>query len=100
MAVSLTTIWLNIGFTHPDPPGSAPEHTARNAESAPGGRASPWSTLRHITRLKALAGASVCRVISTIIAFQSFGQIHIFTSRPLDATNVIVYSIHTDAFIN
>jgi ABC-type sugar transport system permease subunit len=40
-------------------------------------------------------------IVASINAFQSFGQIHILTrGGPLDATNVIVYSIYTDAFIN
>ena len=40
-------------------------------------------------------------VVSIINAFQAFGQIHILTKGgPVNATNVVVYQIYQDAFIN
>jgi sn-glycerol 3-phosphate transport system permease protein len=39
--------------------------------------------------------------VSFINAFQTFGQIDILTKGgPTDSTNVIVYSIYKDAFVN
>lgn len=39
--------------------------------------------------------------VTMINSFQSFGQIDILTKGgPIDSTNVIVYSIYKDAFIN
>ena len=40
-------------------------------------------------------------IVSVIGAFQAFGQIHILTKGgPINSTNVIVYSIYQDAFVN
>ena len=56
-----------------------------------------------VTRARALPGLSptllFVTVIGMILAFESFGQIHILTrGGPLDATTVIVYSIYLEAF--
>jgi len=101
MAVSLTTIWLNIGFTTLVLLAALQNIPQELYESARVDGASPWSLLRHITLPMLSPSLLFVVVVSTIIAFQSFGQIHILTrGGPLDATNVIVYSIYTDAFIN
>jgi ABC-type sugar transport system permease subunit len=101
MAVSLTTIWLNIGFTTLVLLAALQNIPQELYESARVDGASPWSLLRHITLPMLSPALLFVGVVSSIIAFQSFGQIHILTrGGPLDATNVIVYSIYTDAFIN
>ena len=101
MAVSLTTIWLNIGFTTLVLLAALQNIPQELYESARVDGASPRSLLRHITLPMLSPSLLFVVVVSTIIAFQSFGQIHILTrGGPLDATNVIVYSIYTDAFIN
>jgi len=101
MAVSLTTIWLNIGFTTLILLAALQNIPDELYESARVDGASPWSILRHITLPMLSPALLFVVVISTIIAFQSFGQIHILTrGGPLDATDVIVYSIYSDAFIN
>lgn len=101
MAVSLTTIWLNIGFTTLILLAALQNIPQEMYESARVDGAGPWSMLRHITLPMLSPALLFVVVVSTIIAFQSFGQIHILTrGGPLDATNVIVYSIYTDAFIN
>jgi multiple sugar transport system permease protein/sn-glycerol 3-phosphate transport system permease protein len=101
MAVSLTTVWLNIGFTTLILLAALQNIPQEMYESARVDGAGPWSMLRHITLPMLSPALLFVVVISTIIAFQSFGQIHILTrGGPLDATNVIVYSIYTDAFIN
>jgi ABC-type sugar transport system permease subunit len=101
MAVSLTTIWLNIGFTTLVLLAALQNIPQELYESARVDGARPWSVLRHITLPMLSPALLFVVVVSIIIAFQSFGQIHILTrGGPLDATNVIVYSIYTDAFIN
>ena len=101
MAVSLTTIWLNIGFTTLVLLAALQNIPQDLYESARVDGASPRSLLRHITLPMLSPSLLFVVVVLTIVAFQSFGQIHILTrGGPLDATNVIVYSIYTDAFIN
>ena len=101
MAVSLTTIWLNIGFTTLVLLAALQNIPQELYESARVDGAGPRSLLRHITLPMLSPSLLFVVIVSTIIAFQSFGQIHILTrGGPLDATNVIVYSIYTDAFIN
>jgi len=40
-------------------------------------------------------------IVSVISAFQAFGQINILTKGgPINSTNVVVFSIYQDAFIN
>jgi sn-glycerol 3-phosphate transport system permease protein len=101
MAVSLTTIWLNIGFTTLVLLAALQNIPQELYESARVDGARAWSLLRHITLPMLSPALLFVVVVSIIIAFQSFGQIHILTrGGPLDATNVIVYSIYTDAFVN
>lgn len=101
MAVSLTTIWLNIGFTTLILLAALQNIPEELYESARVDGAGPWSMLRHITLPMLSPALLFVVVVGTIIAFQSFGQIHILTrGGPLNATNVIVYSIYKDAFIN
>ena len=101
MAVSLTTIWLNIGFTTLVLLAALQNIPQELYESARVDGASPWSLLRHITLPMLSPALLFVVIVASINAFQSFGQIHILTrGGPLDATNVIVYSIYTDAFIN
>jgi ABC-type sugar transport system permease subunit len=101
MAVSLTTIWLNIGFTTLILLAALQNIPQELYESARVDGASPRSILRHVTLPMLSPALLFVVVVSTIIAFQSFGQIHILTrGGPLDSTNVIVYSIYSDAFVN
>jgi multiple sugar transport system permease protein/sn-glycerol 3-phosphate transport system permease protein len=94
MAVSLTTIWLNIGFTTLVLLAALQNIPQELYESARVDGARSWSVLRHITLPMLSPSLLFVIIVSTIIAFQSFGQIHILTrGGPLDATNVIVYSI-------
>jgi len=101
MAVSLTTIWLNIGFTTLVLLAALQNIPQELYESARVDGAKAWSVLRHITLPMLSPSLLFVGVISMIIAFQSFGQIQILTrGGPLGATNVLVYSIYQNAFIN
>ena len=68
-------------------------------ESARVEGASDLSVFWHVTLPLLSPTLFFVSVVGTILAFQSFGQIHILTrGGPLDATTVIVYSIWQDAF--
>lgn len=98
-AVSLTTIWLNLGLaTIVFLAGlqSIPERLYESARIDGAGRI---GTFWHVTLPMLSPTLLFVTVVGTILAFESFGQIHILTrGGPLDATNVIVYSIYTEAF--
>jgi len=98
-AVALTTIWLNLGLaTIVFLAGlqSIPERLYESARIDGAGRI---GTFWHVTLPMLSPTMLFVTVVGTILAFESFGQIHILTrGGPLDATNVIVYSIYQDAF--
>lgn len=99
LAVSLTTIWLNLGFTTIVILAglqAIPEELYESARIDGAGRlGSFW----HVTLPMLSPTLLFVFVVSTIFAFNSFGQIHILTrGGPLDATTVIVYSIYREAF--
>ncbi|HWO94452.1 MAG TPA: sugar ABC transporter permease [Dehalococcoidia bacterium] len=98
-AVSLTTIWLNLGFTCVVMLAGLqriPEELYEAVKVDGGGvLARFWHVTLPMLSPTLLFGV----VVLTILAFQSFGQIDILTGGgPLGETNVIVYSIYTDAF--
>ncbi|MDP2949359.1 MAG: sugar ABC transporter permease [Chloroflexota bacterium] len=99
LAVSLTTIWLNLGLaTIVFLAGlqSIPERLYESARIDGAGR---WATFLHVTLPMLSPTLLFVTVVGTILAFESFGQIHILTrGGPLDATTVIVYSIWQEAF--
>ena len=101
LAVSLTTIWLNLGFTTIVLLAglqAIPEHLY---ESARIDGAGPLGQFFHVTLPMLSPTLFFVGVVGSIIAFESFGQIHILTrGGPLDATTVIVYSIYREAFVN
>ncbi len=101
LAVSLTSIWLNLGFTTVIILAglqAIPEHLY---EAARVDGAGPVGQFIHVTLPMLSPTLFFVGVVGTIIAFQTFGQIHILTrGGPLDATTVIVYSIYREAFVN
>ncbi|MBM7703704.1 sn-glycerol 3-phosphate transport system permease protein [Bacillus iocasae] len=101
LSVALSTIWMNIGFTFLILLGglqNIDEHLYENAQIA---GVSYWYQLRKITVPMLSPTLFFIVTVSFINAFQTFGQIDILTKGgPIDSTNVIVYSIYKDAFIN
>ena len=101
LAVSLTTIWLNLGFTTIVILAglqAIPEHLY---ESARIDGAGSFGQFIHVTLPMLSPTLFFVGVVASIIAFESFGQIHILTrGGPLDATTVIVYSIYREALVN
>jgi ABC-type sugar transport system permease subunit len=98
-AVSLTTIWLNLGLATIVFLAGLQSIPERLYESARIDGASRLGTFLHVTLPMLSPTLLFVTVIGTILAFESFGQIHILTrGGPLDATTVIVYSIWKEAF--
>ena len=98
-AVSATTVWLNLGLAFIVILAGLQAIPEELYESARVEGASDWSLFCHVTLPMLSPTLFFVSVVGTILAFQSFGQIHILTrGGPLDATTVIVYSIWQDAF--
>jgi sn-glycerol 3-phosphate transport system permease protein len=98
-AVSATTIWLNLGLAFIVILAGLQAIPEELYESARVEGAGSWSVFWHVTLPMLSPTLFFVSVVGTILAFQSFGQIHILTrGGPLDATTVIVYSIWQDAF--
>ncbi|MCI4139291.1 sugar ABC transporter permease, partial [Bacillus vallismortis] len=93
--------WVNTGFAFLVILGGLQNIDTSLYESASIDGASYLYKLRRVT-LPMLSPTLFFIVTVTLIsAFQSFGQIDILThGGPNDATNLIVYSIYKEAFVN
>ncbi|MFE8700440.1 carbohydrate ABC transporter permease [Cytobacillus sp. FJAT-54145] len=101
ISVSISTIWLNTGFTFLILLGGLQNIDEHLYESAKIDGASYWYQLRRITLPMLSPTLFFIITITLINAFQTFGQIDILTKGgPSQATNLIVYSIYREAFIN
>ena len=101
LSVSLTTIWLNTGFSFLILLGGLQNIDEHLYESARIDGASYWYRLRRITIPMLSPTLFFIITISLINAFQTFGQIDILTKGgPSQSTNLIVYSIYREAFVN
>jgi multiple sugar transport system permease protein/sn-glycerol 3-phosphate transport system permease protein len=101
IAVSVTTIWMNLGFTFLILLGGLQSIDSYLYESADIDGAGYFYKLKNIT-IPMLSPTLFFVVTVTIInAFQTFGQIDILTQGgPQNTTNLIVYSIYREAFVN
>jgi ABC-type sugar transport system permease subunit len=101
IAVSLTTIWMNIGlFTVVVLAGlqTIPDELYESARIDGAGR---WSEFWHVTLPMLSPTLFFASVVGVIFAYQAFGQVDILTrGGPVDATNVQLYSIYQDGFEN
>ncbi|WP_243495338.1 carbohydrate ABC transporter permease [Priestia aryabhattai] len=101
VAVSISTVWMNIGFTFLILLGGLQNIDEKLYENARIAGVSYWYQLRKITLPMLSPTLFFIITVSFINAFQTFGQIDILTKGgPTDSTNVIVYSIYKDAFVN
>lgn len=101
IAVSISTIWMNIGFTFLILLGGLQNIDEKLYENARIAGVSYWYQLRKIMLPMLSPTLFFIITVSFINAFQTFGQIDILTKGgPTDSTNVIVYSIYKDAFVN
>lgn len=101
LSVSVSTIWLNLGFSFLIILGGLQNIDEHLYENARIDGASYWYQLRRITIPMLSPTLFFIITISLINSFQTFGQIDILTKGgPSESTNLIVYSIYKDAFIN
>ncbi|WP_024370804.1 carbohydrate ABC transporter permease [Exiguobacterium sp. ZOR0005] len=101
LSVSLATVWMNIGFTFLILLGGLQNIDRTLYESADIAGTGYWTQLRAITIPMLSPTLFFVGIISLINAFQTFGQIDLLTKGgPTNSTNVIVYAIYKDAFIN
>jgi sn-glycerol 3-phosphate transport system permease protein len=101
ISVAISTIWMNIGFTFLILLGGLQNIDPSLYESARIAGVGYWYQLRKVTLPLLSPTLFFVTTVSLIHSFQTFGQIDMLTKGgPMDATNVIVYSIYKDAFIN
>lgn len=100
-AVSVATVWKEIGFNvifflaglSSVPPDLKEAATIDGANAV--------QRFRHVVLPILSPTIFFVAVVSVINSFQSFGQIHILTAGgPAGATNVLVYHLYLDAFVN
>ena len=101
MSVSITTIWMNLGFTFLVLLGGLQSIPTYLYESADIDGCGYFYKLRRITIPMLSPTLFFIITVSFINSFQTFGQIDMLTQGgPVNSTNVIVYSIYREAFVN
>jgi sn-glycerol 3-phosphate transport system permease protein len=99
LAVSVVTIWQNLGlaFILMSAGLQAIPDTLYEASRMDG--AGAWSRFRNVTVPMMSPTIFFASVVGSILAFQAFGQIDILTEGgPLNKTNVLVYAIYREVF--
>ncbi len=101
VSVSIVTIWMNIGFSYLILMGGIKNIDNSFYESADIVGGGFWYRLRKIT-IPLLSPSLFFVFVTAIIgAFKSFGVIHMLTSGgPVNSTNLLVYSLYKEAFVN
>jgi sn-glycerol 3-phosphate transport system permease protein len=101
ISISIMTIWMNLGFNYIILSSGLQGIPDEIYESARMDGAGALLTFRKISMPLLSPTLFFVTVVSIIGAFQSFGQINILTrGGPMDSTNVFVYSIYQEAFVN
>lgn len=100
LSVSITTVWMHLGFNFIVLLGglqAVPEELYESARIDGAGR---FRQLRSITVPMLSPVLFFVTIVLVIDSFQSFGQIDILTGGgPAGATNLIVYEIYRNAFV-
>lgn len=101
LSIAISTIWMNTGFSFLILLGGLQNIDEHLYESSRIDGAGYFYRLRRITLPMLSPTLFFIVTISLINAFQTFGQIDILTKGgPSQSTNLIVYSIYREAFIN
>lgn len=101
VAVAAVTVWQNLGVTFIVISAGLQSVPDDLYESARLDGAGAWSRFVDITLPLLSPTLLFGFVVLTITSFQTFGQVDLLTGGgPLDATNLIVFSIYTEAFRN
>lgn len=100
-SVSMMTIWMNMGFVYIVLLSGLQGVPEELLESAKIDGSGPIRTFVRIVMPLLSPTLFFVLIVSIIGAFQAFGQIHILTKGgPINSTNVVVYTIYQDAFVN
>jgi sn-glycerol 3-phosphate transport system permease protein len=101
LAVSMTTLWLTLGFNIIVLLAGLQGIPEELYESARIDGAVGLGTFRHITVPLLSPSLFFLLVVDTISVSQAFTQIHLLTrGGPVDTTRTLVYAIYRDGFIN
>jgi len=101
LSISLMTIWMNFGFNYIIVLSGLQGIPNDLVESAKIDGAGPITAFVRIVLPLLSPTLFFLSVISIISAFQSFGQVHLLTKGgPAGSTEVFVYSIYKEAFVN
>jgi ABC-type sugar transport system permease subunit len=101
IAISLITIWMNIGLNTIIILGALKSVPDDLYDSSKIDGASYWRTVWNVTVPVISPSLFFVLVVTVISAFQTFGQVNILTTGgPNNSTNLLVYSIYRDAFFN
>ncbi len=101
ISVSLVTIWMNIGFAYIVVLGGMKGISHDIYESAMIDGSGPTHSFFRITLPLLSPTFFFLTIVSIIGSFQAFGQIYILTrGGPSRSTDVIVFDIYQEAFIN
>jgi sn-glycerol 3-phosphate transport system permease protein len=100
-AVAAATVWKDLGFNVVVLLAALQGVPDDLVEAARIDGAGSWAVFRHVVVPAISPALFFLGVVATIGVLQSFGQINILThGGPLESTNVIVYSIYRNAFVN
>ncbi|WP_218094047.1 carbohydrate ABC transporter permease [Paenibacillus solanacearum] len=101
LSISMMTVWMNMGFVYIVLLSGLQGVPEELYESAKIDGSGPVRTFVQIVLPLLSPTIFFVLIVSVIGAFQAFGQIHILTKGgPINTTNVVVYSIYQDAFVN
>lgn len=101
LSIAAISIWMNIGFAYLILNGGIKNIDSSYYESADIVGGGFWYRLRKITIPLLSPSLFFVLTISIIHSFQTFGVIDMLTKGgPNNATNLLVYSLYKDAFVN
>ena len=101
LSIALMTVWMNLGLNYILMLSGMQGVSDDIYDSTKIDGSGPLRTFFRITLPLISPTLFFTLVVSVIGAFQAFGQINILTKGgPMNSTNVMVYNIYQDAFIN
>ncbi|UNK20930.1 sugar ABC transporter permease [Paenibacillus sp. N3/727] len=101
LSIALMTVWMNLGFNYILMLSGMQGVSDDIYDSTKIDGSGPIRTFFRITLPLISPTLFFTLVVSIIGSFQAFGQINILTKGgPMNSTNVMVYNIYQDAFIN
>jgi len=101
ISVSILTVWMNLGFVYIVLLGGLNGIPEDIFDSLSVDGAGPIHKYGQVVLPLVTPSLFFITIVSVIGSFQAFGQFHILTKGgPMNQTNVVVYQIYQDAFVN